>query len=91
VSIVSSAPEAVFEAVLHGSSAQASYRFAIFEPTVVQPKAYDVDRLATFNNLHSFLTQQRHPVIDQERQWLTDQHVDCVLIDAPFLPWYARA
>lgn len=86
VSIVSSAPEAVFEAVLHGSSAQASYRFAIFEPTVVQPKAYDVDRLATFNNLHSFLTQQRHPVIDQERQWLTDQHVDCVLIDAPFLP-----
>ncbi|POV96322.1 hypothetical protein PSHT_15196 [Puccinia striiformis] len=86
VSIVSSASESVFEDVVKDSHAQASYRFAIFEPTVVQPKAYDVDRLATFNNLHTFLSHQRQSVIEQEREWLLEQRVDCVIIDAPFLP-----
>ncbi|OAV91336.1 hypothetical protein PTTG_01680 [Puccinia triticina 1-1 BBBD Race 1] len=91
VSIVSSAPESVFEAVLNEPSVQASYRFAIFEPSVIQPKAYDVDRLATFNNLHSFLTHKRRSVLEQERKWILDQRVDCVLIDAPFLPCAAAS
>ncbi|KAH9447394.1 hypothetical protein Pst134EA_029432 [Puccinia striiformis f. sp. tritici] len=91
VSIVSSASESVFEDVVKDSHAQASYRFAIFEPTVVQPKAYDVDRLATFNNLHTFLSHQRQSVIEQEREWLLEQRVDCVIIDAPFLPCAAAS
>ncbi|POV96381.1 hypothetical protein PSTT_15689 [Puccinia striiformis] len=87
VSIVSSASECRVK----DSHAQASYRFAIFEPTVVQPKAYDVDRLATFNNLHTFLSHQRQSVIEQEREWLLEQRVDCVIIDAPFLPCAAAS
>ncbi|KAI9614393.1 hypothetical protein H4Q26_009543 [Puccinia striiformis f. sp. tritici PST-130] len=74
VSIVSSASESVFEDVVKDSHAQASYRFAIFEPTVVQPKAYD-----------------RQSVIEQEREWLLEQRVDCVIIDAPFLPCAAAS
>ncbi|PLW55119.1 hypothetical protein PCANC_05269 [Puccinia coronata f. sp. avenae] len=93
VSIVSSAPEKVFDSVLGRPppTAQASYRFAVFEPVVDQPKAYVVDRTTTFNNLHAFLTLQRLAVIEHERQWLLDQHVHCVLIDAPFLPCAAAS
>jgi len=95
VTIVSSAPEKVFESVLMPpalpATHTATYRFAIFEPTVVQPKAYLVDRLATFNNLLSFLSHKRLSIIEQERQWLIDHLVDCVLIDAPFLPCAAAS
>lgn len=95
VTIVSSAPEKVFESVLMTPalppSHTATYRFAIFEPTVVQPKAYLVDRLATFNNLSSFLSHKRLSIIEQERQWLLHHLVDCVLIDAPFLPCAAAS
>lgn len=85
VHICTNAPEHVFSAAL---SAGASYRNADIDAGIVQPKAYDVARRATVEGLKTFLSK-RETKIAKEVEWLKKIEADAVLIDAPFLPWYA--
>ncbi|CAH7689117.1 hypothetical protein PPACK8108_LOCUS24188 [Phakopsora pachyrhizi] len=86
VHVISSAPKSVFTPIINFPSGRGSYRYAVLEPTVVQPKAYDVDRKATFLNLQSFLAKDRSRILEEESKWLVDSGIQCVLIDASFLP-----
>ena len=53
---------------------------------IVQPKAYDVDRRATFDILNDFMGK-RDDTLNEEVAWLQSQSVDAVLSDATFLGW----
>ncbi|KAG0141896.1 hypothetical protein CROQUDRAFT_98200 [Cronartium quercuum f. sp. fusiforme G11] len=86
VFIITSAPRSVFESAFSLPRARVSYRYAEIEPAMVQPKAYDVDRSATFDNLERFINSKRRRIIDEETDWLKKEGIDCVLVDAPFVP-----
>lgn len=64
----------------------ATYRKRNVDAGIVQPKAYDVARRATFELLNSFM-DQREQTLHEEVQWLKEQKIDCVLSDATFLGW----
>lgn len=64
----------------------AIYRQADIDAGVVQPLAYTVDRQQTISNLRLFL-QRRPETLDTEVAWLKQVGADCVVCDAPFLPW----
>ena len=64
----------------------AIYRQADIDAGVVQPLAYTVDRQQTISNLQLFL-QRRPETLDAEVEWLKQVGADCVVCDAPFLPW----
>ncbi|KAH9816168.1 hypothetical protein DFH28DRAFT_891532 [Melampsora americana] len=83
VYIITSTDPSIFQSVL---SHQLIYRFKIFEPKIIQPKAYDVDRLKTFENLNQFFKFDHHRILNEEIDWLTLNGIQCVLLDAPFLP-----
>jgi hypothetical protein len=53
---------------------------------IVQPKAYDVDRRATYEVLKAFM-DGKEETIREEVEWLKEEGVQCVLSDATFLGW----
>lgn len=83
VHIVSDAPQFIFQDVI---SLGATYRNAKVDAGVVQPLAYSVDRQKTIEGVKSFLSR-RDEMIRLEVEWLAEVQADCVLADAPFLPW----
>ena len=101
VALVTNAPLLPFAAVLPPSElppdvippvtdvqlpAYATYRKRNVDAGIVQPKAYDVDRKATYEVLKSFL-EQREQTLEEEATWLKEAGVECVLSDATFLGW----
>jgi L-arabinokinase len=64
----------------------AIYRQAAIDAGVVQPLAYTVDRQKTIENLYHFIGK-RADILSTEIDWLKSIQADCVLCDAPFLPW----
>ena len=95
VTIVTNAPTQPFSAVLPSFNGSpkietlpryATYRFANIDAGIVQPKAYDVDRKATFEVLKTFM-EKREERLDEEEKWLREAGVDAVLSDAAFLAW----
>ncbi|KIM84213.1 hypothetical protein PILCRDRAFT_403319 [Piloderma croceum F 1598] len=79
--IVSSAPKHVFnDSVALG----AHYKHSEIDPVVVQPLAYRVDRQKSVDVLKAFL-EKKDTKLEDERAWLVDTKVDCVLSDAAFL------
>lgn len=64
----------------------AIYRQAAIDAGVVQPLAYTVDRQETIKNLKQFI-QNRPDTLMNEVNWLKQVEADCVICDAPFLPW----
>ncbi|KAM0791885.1 hypothetical protein ACM66B_004140 [Microbotryomycetes sp. NB124-2] len=105
VAIVTNAPTTPFIAVLEPSTLSttastsepvqslpryATYRKRNVDAGIVQPKAYDVDRQATFDVLNSFI-EQRDETLVQEVAWLKQQHIDAVLSDSTFLGCAAAA
>lgn len=100
VAIVTNAPTIPFSAVLEPSLADladapattklikyATYRKRNVDAGIVQPKAYDVARRATFEVLNGFI-EQREQTLREEIDWLKQENIDCVLSDATFLGWY---
>ena len=65
VTIVTNAKEHIFALVIKKG---ARYRQADIDAGVVQPKAYDVDRLATLTGLQAFLSR-RESRIAEEAAW----------------------
>ncbi|GAA5912776.1 hypothetical protein JCM8208_004070 [Rhodotorula glutinis] len=62
----------------------ADYRRRNIDAGIVQPKAYDVDRQATFDVLHGFLGM-RDQTLEEEVAWLKEAGIEAVLSDATFL------
>ncbi|GAA94009.1 uncharacterized protein L969DRAFT_92945 [Mixia osmundae IAM 14324] len=96
VDIITNAPSHVFTAALewqpsasrrepHSKRPRATYRHALIDAGISQPKAYDVDRLATIKGLAQFMAS-RPAMIEAETAFLKANTIDCVLVDAPFLP-----
>lgn len=83
VYIITSTPKSVFESNL---SNQLIYRPKIIEPKIIQPKAYDVDKYETFENLNKFIKFDRSRILNEEIDWLKSEGIQCVLVDAPFVP-----
>lgn len=83
VYVISTASDFIFQGVIQVG---AIYRQAYIDAGVVQPLPYTVDREQTINNLKSFL-DKRSAILDNEVNWLKQVQADCVLCDAPFLPW----
>ncbi|KAF9178757.1 hypothetical protein BGZ51_007522, partial [Haplosporangium sp. Z 767] len=82
--IVSDAPQFIFQDVI---ALGAIYRNAKVDAGVVQPLAYSVDRQKTIEGVKGFLAR-RDEMIQHEIAWLAQVGANCVLADAPFLPWY---
>ncbi|GAA6038314.1 hypothetical protein JCM8097_003939 [Rhodosporidiobolus ruineniae] len=68
----------------------ASYRKRNVDAGMVQPKAYDVDRQATYDVLKRFL-DGREETLREEVVWLKEGGFDAVLSDATFLGCAAAA
>lgn len=83
VYVISPASDFIFQGVIEKG---AIYRQADIDPGVVQPLPYTVDRQQTIDNLKSFLSK-RPVLLDNEVNWLKQVKADCVICDAPFLPW----
>lgn len=64
----------------------ATYRRKNVDAGIVQPKAYDVDRQATYEVLKRFL-DAREETLREEVAWLKGTGMDAVLSDATFLGW----
>lgn len=64
----------------------AEYRKRNIDAGIVQPKAYDVDRRATYEVLDGFLAT-REQTLKEEIAWLEEAGIDAVLSDATFLGW----
>ncbi|KAK4046895.1 hypothetical protein OIO90_006403 [Microbotryomycetes sp. JL221] len=62
----------------------ATYRKRNVDAGIVQPKAYDVDRQATFNVLNEFI-DAREETLREEVTWLKSEKIDAVLSDSTFL------
>lgn len=83
VYVISTATDFIFQGVI---KLGAIYRHADIDAGVVQPLPYTVDRDRTIKNLRSFL-DRRPQTIQSEVEWLKAVNADCVICDAPFLPW----
>jgi hypothetical protein len=83
VYVISTATDFIFQGVI---KLGAIYRFADIDAGVVQPLPYTVDRDQTIKNLRLFL-DRRPAALKQEIDWLKYVGADCVICDAPFLPW----
>lgn len=83
VYVISTASDFIFQGVI---KLGAIYRHADIDAGVVQPLPYTVDRDQTIKNLRSFL-ERRSTTLDNEVDWLKSVNADCVVCDAPFLPW----
>ncbi|EGG10896.1 uncharacterized protein MELLADRAFT_115317 [Melampsora larici-populina 98AG31] len=83
VYIITSTPKSVFESIL---SNQLIYRSKVIEPKIIQPKAYDVDKFETFDNLDKFIRFDRNRILNEEIDWLKSEGIQCALVDAPFVP-----
>lgn len=83
VYVISTASDFIFQGVI---KLGAIYRHAEIDAGVVQPLPYTVDREQTITNLTAFL-EKRPLLIQQEVSWLKQVKADCVICDAPFLPW----
>ncbi|GEM12369.1 L-arabinokinase [Rhodotorula toruloides] len=68
----------------------ATYRRKKVDAGIVQPKAYDVDRRATYEVLKRFL-DEREETLREEVAWLKEAGMDAVLSDATFLGCVAAA
>ncbi|KAF7966038.1 hypothetical protein HWV62_40441 [Athelia sp. TMB] len=79
--LISSAPKYVFA---DSVAAGAVYRFSEIDPVIVQPLAYRVDRQKSVEVLRAFLGA-KDAKLEEERAWLQEMGVDCVLSDAAFL------
>lgn len=66
----------------------AQYRKRNVDAGIVQPKAYDVDRQATYDVLKRFL-DAREQTLEEEVAWLKEAGIEAVLSDATFLGWCA--
>lgn len=101
VTVVTNAPELPFAAILPPSAVPsdanpgpafdslpqyATYRKRNVDAGIVQPKAYDVDRRATYDVLKTFL-DGREETLKEEVAWLKEGKFDAVLSDATFLGW----
>lgn len=64
----------------------ATFRKANIDAGIVQPKAYDVDRQATFDCLKEFMLS-RDERLKEEIEWLKEEKIEVVLSDATFLGW----
>lgn len=83
VYVISNASDFIFQGVIQVG---AIYRQADIDAGVVQPLAYTVDRDQTITNLKLFL-ERRPETLRSEVEWLEQIGADCVICDAPFLPW----
>lgn len=83
VYVISTATDFIFQGVIQLG---AIYRHADIDAGVVQPLPYTVDRDQTIKNLRSFLSR-RSTTLSNEIDWLKEVNADCVICDAPFLPW----
>ena len=83
VYVISTATDFIFQGVIQVG---AIYRHADIDAGVVQPLPYTVDRAQTVKNLRSFLSRRSNTLIE-EVNWLREVKADCVICDAPFLPW----
>lgn len=64
----------------------ATFRKANVDAGIIQPKAYDVDRQATFDCLKEFMLI-RNERLKEEIEWLKEEKIEVVLSDATFLGW----
>lgn len=80
---MSNATDFIFQGVI---KIGAIYRHSLIDAGVVQPLAYTVDRDETIAQLKTFL-DHRPETIAKEVKWLKEVGADCVICDAPFLPW----
>lgn len=83
VHVISTATDFIFQGVIQLG---AIYRHADIDAGVVQPLPYTVDRDQTIKNLRSFLSRRSNTLLN-EIDWLKQVNADCVICDAPFLPW----
>lgn len=83
VYVISTATDFIFQGVIELG---AFYRHADIDAGVVQPLPYTVDREQTITNLKLFLSR-RSITLENEISWLKQVNADCVICDAPFLPW----
>jgi hypothetical protein len=83
VHVISTATDFIFQGVIQLG---AMYRHADIDAGVVQPLPYTVDRDQTIKNLTTFL-ERRPATLIKEMEWLKEVKADCVICDAPFLPW----
>lgn len=83
VYVISTASDFIFQGVIQVG---AIYRHADIDAGVVQPLPYTVDRDQTIKNLTTFL-ERRPATLQSEIEWLKQVQADCVICDAPFLPW----
>lgn len=83
VYVISTASDFIFQGVIQVG---AIYRHAEIDAGVVQPLPYTVDRQQTITNLAAFL-DKRALLLQKEVSWLKQVNADCVICDAPFLPW----
>ncbi|GAA5972165.1 hypothetical protein JCM21900_003691 [Sporobolomyces salmonicolor] len=103
VTVVTNAPPLPFAAILPPSSLAAApngisldlpryatYRRRNVDAGIVQPKAYDVDRRATYAVLEGFM-QAREQILEEEIGWLKQEGIEAVLSDATFLGCAAAA
>ncbi|CEQ41688.1 SPOSA6832_03426, partial [Sporobolomyces salmonicolor] len=103
VTVVTNAPPLPFAAILPPSSLAAApngisldlpryaaYRRRNVDAGIVQPKAYDVDRRATYAVLEGFM-QAREQILEEEIGWLKQEGIEAVLSDATFLGWSVEA
>ena len=102
VYIVTNAPPQPFSAVLPPAAGSAlvsaspalpeyaTYRKASVDAGIVQPKAYDVDRKATYEVLKAFMHEREQRLVEEEA-WLRSTGIEVVLSDATFLGWYVTS
>jgi L-arabinokinase len=83
VYVISTASDFIFQGVIRLG---AVYRYADIDAGVIQPLPYTVDRQQTIDKLVSFL-DRRPQTLSDEINWLKQVQADCVVCDAPFLPW----
>lgn len=81
--VISTASDFIFQGVIRLG---AVYRYADIDAGVIQPLPYTVDRQQTIDKLVSFL-DRRPQTLSDEINWLKQVQADCVVCDAPFLPW----
>ena len=58
----------------------------LLDPGVAQLDAFSMDSLKSFQNLNQFLSRVLEEHIRQESDWLLQEKVDLVCLDAPFGP-----
>ncbi|KAI9098789.1 hypothetical protein DFS34DRAFT_649493 [Phlyctochytrium arcticum] len=86
--IITSAPATLFSSLLKSYPTTCHLRppSQILDPGVVQEDAVTVDGEATLKELRVFFGEGVEGLISEEEQWMRNERVDVVCLDASFLP-----